>query len=275
MARRGRLQLEGYFYHIIARGQRKNPLFFSPDDMRIFISYLKKQLEDTDLEIFAYCIMRNHYHILLRLKSDPIYNLIHPLHTRYAILFNSKNNTTGHVFQDRPLSLIVLSRDYLYTILYYIHNNPVKARIVIRPEDYEFSSASVYKGKRPPKWLTVLTDYEEKLFDAGKLYNFTHEYIGTAQEYKTISKRADRINRLSGNRRNIKKQINKAIENVLNKHNITLHQFKTLKYRKNSKLKVSIISELYSKGLTQAEIARNLNYTKPAIHYILSKRDGG
>ncbi|MFO8062248.1 MAG: hypothetical protein R6U31_04920, partial [bacterium] len=139
----------------------------------------------------------------------------------------------------------------------------------------EFSSASVYKGKRPPKWLTVLTDYEEKLFDAGKLYNFTHEYIGTAQEYKTISKRADRINRLSGNRRNIKKQINKAIENVLNKHNITLHQFKTLKWSRESNIRDTIIFELFSKGLTQAEISRSLDYSKSSIHHILSKRDGG
>ena len=136
MPRIARIDLEGYWYHVISRGQRKNPLFFSPADMDKYLELLNDLLNRFDHDLGAYCLMRNHPHLMIKRNKIPLSRLIHNLNTQYALYFNDKYNLVGHVFQSRPKCLIILDENYLYNDLFYIHRNPEKAGIVDDLKDY-------------------------------------------------------------------------------------------------------------------------------------------
>ena len=125
-----------YFYHITCRGQRKNPLFFSDDDFNAYYSIINNVAQDMDMEIYGYCLMRNHVHLLLRRRENSLEHFFRLVNTRYAMYFNEKYDLVGRVFQGRFKSSTVLDEQYLFYILHYIHNNPVKANLVEHPEDY-------------------------------------------------------------------------------------------------------------------------------------------
>ncbi|MCD6579074.1 transposase, partial [bacterium] len=122
MPRRARIDLKNYWYHVISRGQRKNPLFFSEEDMLQYIKILIELLNKFDIILGAFCLMRNHVHLLLFRRNDSLYQFMHLLNTRYALYFNKKYKLVGHVFQGRYVSKIVLDARYLNYLVYYINN---------------------------------------------------------------------------------------------------------------------------------------------------------
>ncbi|MDY6787079.1 MAG: transposase, partial [candidate division WOR-3 bacterium] len=131
MTREARHDQKGYFYHIFVRGQRKNPLFFSNDDMGAFVNILKQVLDETDIELHAYCLMRNHFHLLVYRKNTSLAQFMNKLLTRYALYFNNKYDLTGHVYQGRFGSKPIPNEGFnLPRVINYMHYNPVDAGIV-------------------------------------------------------------------------------------------------------------------------------------------------
>jgi len=107
MSRKARFDKEGYYFHLICRGQRKNPLFFSKRDMQKYIKILNQIQQEYDLEVFAFCLMRNHVHFLVRRNSQGLHKFMQRLNTKYALYFNKKYNVVGYVFQGRYKSVIL------------------------------------------------------------------------------------------------------------------------------------------------------------------------
>ena len=132
------------FYHIVARGIGKQIIFEEENDYLLFLGLLKKYLKEEDAVLQAYCLMDNHFHLLLKIDSG-MDRLMKKISTAYVFYFNNKYERVGHLFQDRYRSIPVEDDSSLLSVVRYIHNNPAKAGIC--PADrYRWSSWSAYTG---------------------------------------------------------------------------------------------------------------------------------
>ena len=121
MAYPPRLFVEGYWYHVYTRGQRQEPLYFSPLDRIAYLSFLDRELERRGGVIGSYCLMTNHVHLLIRMGQTDLGKIFKAVHMKYAKYFNLKRKTKGHVFQGRPGMKIILDDSYLLQVVGYIH----------------------------------------------------------------------------------------------------------------------------------------------------------
>ena len=154
MARPLRIEYEGAFYHVFSRGNKKQAVFRTNRDRRTFLDALARMVERFDVSIFAYVLMDNHYHLLIRTNRPNLSKSMHWLGTTYTTLFNLTNVQTGHLFQGRFKSLLVENEAYLLQLSYYIHRNPLRAGLVNRLIDYPWSSYPIYAyHRRAPNWL--------------------------------------------------------------------------------------------------------------------------
>lgn len=129
------------FFHIYNRGNRKKKLFHSEKDYNVFLGLLSKYLNIyRHTNLFAYCLMPNHFHLLLKTSSETqdLVKLMHRCMTSYAIYFNKKYQQTGHVFENRYKSKYLPKEKDVRRILEYITENPIKAELCRNPEDYKW-----------------------------------------------------------------------------------------------------------------------------------------
>ena len=149
MPRANRLRSQSGIYHVILRGVNKQRIFENPSDYeafsRIMLNVRDKDTQQNPLSepnffLYAYCIMDNHVHLLIQPNIAELSNIMKRIMTSYAIRFNFTYERVGHLFQDRYKSEPVEDAKYFYTLLQYIHNNPVKAGICSAPDKYQYSS---------------------------------------------------------------------------------------------------------------------------------------
>ena len=144
MPRQARVKGEFSSYHIIQRGNDKKEIFLSDNDKRKFISILQKAKTKYNFLIYAYCLMDNHVHLLIKDNGNDISKVIKSINVSYVLYFNRKYHRCGHLFQNRFISDIIKDDRQLMSVSKYIHNNPVKAKMVQRPEAYLWSSYYSY-----------------------------------------------------------------------------------------------------------------------------------
>lgn len=140
IARKLREWYPGAIYHLMHRGVRRTEIFSDETDYHVFLEILKVALDKYQCKIHAYCMMTNHIHLLLETSEDEIGRFMKCLSERYAMYFNHKYQYRGHLFESRYKSCLVKEDSYFLQTSRYIHLNPVKARIVVKPEDYRWSS---------------------------------------------------------------------------------------------------------------------------------------
>ena len=131
-------------YHIIARGINKQDIFLDNDDKDNFYKMIKLTKEKYNFELYAFALMNNHIHFTIFDKHDEMSKIMHRICTIYAMYFNKKYERVGHVFQNRFKSFPIESEEYLWQCFYYIHLNPVKAKITGKMNRYQYSSAQEY-----------------------------------------------------------------------------------------------------------------------------------
>jgi putative transposase len=144
MPRAARIKSETGIYHIMLRGINRQNIFNDEEDNEKFIEALKKSKEISNFEIYAYCLMGNHVHIVIYEREEGIDQIIKRIGTRYAYWYNKKYERMGHLFQDRYKSEPVEDNAYFLTVLRYILRNPIKAGLCKRIEEYKWSSYSEY-----------------------------------------------------------------------------------------------------------------------------------
>jgi len=149
MARMARIVIPNIPHHITQRGNRSQKVFFSDKDKVSYLNLLHKHAQDAGLSLWAYCLMDNHVHLIaVPEKEDSLAKGIGGTHKYYTRMINFRENWRGYLWQGR-FSSFPLDERYLYAAIRYIERNPVRAGIVKRAQDYEFSSAKahVYKTK--------------------------------------------------------------------------------------------------------------------------------
>lgn len=152
--RHERIKYAGAAYHIMNRGAGGKLIYSSDADKLLFLSILQRVRTKYSIDIFAYCLMNNHYHLLVRTPLANISPAMCLLNGYYAKKYNLKMGTTGPLFGGRFLSPIIVTDPYLLQASKYIHLNPVAAGIVSRPEDYHWSSYQHFTNpKSTCSWL--------------------------------------------------------------------------------------------------------------------------
>ena len=147
MPRGSREKCNCSIYHISVRGNNKQSIFCDDEDRVEYLKRLKRYKERYMVDIYAYCLMTNHIHLLIFDNDQDISKFMQGLNLSYAIYFNNKYNYTGHLFQERFSSQLVKNEAYLIYVSKYIHRNPIKAQLVQQPEAYKWSSYTVYLGE--------------------------------------------------------------------------------------------------------------------------------
>jgi putative transposase len=146
-----RIDIPGLVYHVISRGVKRLPIFQGDHDRQAFLRLLSQTRHEFPFRLHAYCLMTNHYHLLLQTLEHSLSKTMQYFKTIYAKRFNREIGHVGHVFQGRFHSIPVQEDAYFITVARYIHLNPVKAGIVARPEDYAWSNyGRLIRGEADP-----------------------------------------------------------------------------------------------------------------------------
>jgi len=146
MARVARVVVAGYPHHITQRGNRQQDVFLTDGDRAAYLRFLKKYSEIHGLAIWAYCLMSNHVHLVGVPARDVSLGLaMRDAHTVYSMWFNSRTELSGHVWQGRFYSC-PLDEHHLWAAVRYVERNPVRAGLVERAEEYQWSSARSHCG---------------------------------------------------------------------------------------------------------------------------------
>jgi len=144
MGRPLRIDFKGAVHHVIAKGNRGNLIFENNYDRRKFLFILSDLIKKYKFILYAYCLMDNHFHLLVETGHYSLSEMMRQLLTRYAVYYNKKKNISGHLFGDRYKSILVDKDNYFITVLRYIHRNPTKAHLVKDIANYRWSSYKDY-----------------------------------------------------------------------------------------------------------------------------------
>ncbi len=187
MARPVRIIYPGAYYHVTSRGNERRDVFKSKRDREKFLSYLESATERYNAKIHVYCLMSNHYHLLLETPDGNLPEIMHHINGAYTTYFNVKRKRTGHLFQGRYKAILIEADAYATELSRYIHLNPVRVGIVSHPEEFVWSSYRDYTTKRStPPWLKtdfILGYFAAKPVESREKYRaFVEDMLGKKSE---------------------------------------------------------------------------------------------
>ena len=137
MPRQARIDLAGYMYHVISRGNERRKIFLKKEDYEDFLSRLKIALNKTGCKCLAWCLMPNHFHLLILRGKNPLSELMSRLMTGYAVNFNIRHKRVGHLFQNRYKAILCDKEEYFKELISYIHLNPLRAKLISNLKELE------------------------------------------------------------------------------------------------------------------------------------------
>jgi len=154
MARPLRLEFAGALYHVTSRGDRREDIYLTDNDRNAYLEILGEVCERYNWIIHAYCLMDNHYHILIETPDSNLSKGMRQLNGVYTQYFNRTHKRVGHVYQGRYVAIIIQKETYLLEVARYVVLNPVRARMVRTAKDWPWSSYRATSGHIcPPVWL--------------------------------------------------------------------------------------------------------------------------
>lgn len=156
MSRPLRLEFAGALYHLTSRGDHREKIYLDDDDRRTFLDLLGKETLQQHWLCYAYCLMDNHYHVLIETPEPNLVRGMRRLNGVYTQSFNRRHGRVGHVFQGRYKAILVDKENYLLELCRYIVLNPVRAKIVTAAAKWPWSSYRATAGESAcPKWLAA------------------------------------------------------------------------------------------------------------------------
>ncbi len=237
MARKPRIEKNG-FYHVLNRGVARSFIFKNEQDYLKFLEILQEASQDYDFEIYSYCLMGNHYHLLIKIKKENLSTIMQKVNSRYSIYFNHKYKRVGPLWQGRFKSWFVYDEVYLKTLVRYIEFNPIKAKIVNEIGIYRWSMSSCnFKLSMLNFELIDITDFDTKFNN--------NEEMRVEELFKS----------------KFKIEENKTIKKIELK---SIGSYFELNEDRELAIYLAVID-----GYTQSDIAKHLNLSNVAISKIL------
>jgi len=266
MPRQRRAYSSTQIYHIMVRGNAGRDIFLDDDDKKQFLRILSRKKRQTEFKLYAFCLMKNHFHLSLKEGNENISNIMKRINTTYAVYFNKKYQLAGHLFQNRFKSENVENDAYLISLIRYIHQNPVKAGIALSPEEYPWSSCFYYffPGKNIYKLLDIedilkifsydIEEAKEQFKGFSQKEETTHKFI----EYKDKNEQPKQIN--------TEKKFTNFVNKFVDEHKIFLQD---LFKRENKSIRDQLILKLKDESIfSNKEIAEFLGITRGIIQNI-------
>ena len=255
MARRPRIETAGY-YHIVNRGVDKMNIFRQRDDYDYFEELMCFHMKSHGITLHNYCLMSNHYHLLIETSTDNLSKFMRQLNMNYAIYFNKKYKRVGHLWQGRFKSWFVTNEAYLYTLMLYIEQNPLKANMVQELEAYPYSSYHYFlDADNIPECLQQSWIVQNHKNDTEAIKALLNSTIDTSQldEMKKASSLAEASN--------VKKKPDIAkLRNMLEKE-------------KDKKERNKQIVKAYQQGYSQHMIAKVLELNQATVQRIIKRTE--
>jgi REP element-mobilizing transposase RayT len=253
MPRKPRIEIAGY-YHIINRGVDQRVIFKEAKDYEQFEELMCFYAQCFDIVLHNYCLMGNHYHLLIEIKKENLSKFMRQLNMNYAIYFNKKYKRSGHLWQGRFKSWYVTDEAYLYTLMCYIEQNPIKANIVKDIKEYPYSSYHYFLNyKNIPECLQNAWIVQNHRDDTEAIEAFLTNPVDTTQlqELKKASSLVEASNI------DIKPKIEDL---VIMFENIT-----------QTKERNEIIHKAYKQGYSQHMIAQVLGLAQSTVNGIVKR----
>ncbi len=194
MPRTARIVIPGIPHHVIQRGNRRQDVFFDADDYRMYLSFLRDQAEAGHFQIAAYCLMKNHVHLVVVPTREDGLRAIGKAHRRYAAYLNRKKEWTGYLWQGRFASYPMDER-YSYEAIRYVEMNPVRAGICKHPAEYRWSSARQRIGKASehdliasslPSSQFAVQDWERYWQESMEQFEVVQEFMDNERSLKPL-----------------------------------------------------------------------------------------
>lgn len=259
-------------YHIIQRGNERKNIFLCDEDRYKFLDTLERMKKKYNFELQAYCLMDNHVHLLINDNGNDISKIIKSINISYAYYFNKVYRRIGHLFQDRFGSEVIENDKYHITVSAYIHDNPVRAGMVKKPEDYYWSSMNVYMGKKnkgelvePEQILNNFSTVRKKAMQ--EYYEYVRMFEAVEGLVMDVEEDLLQVRRQSAEYLETREEARKKLEDELKRRNSKMEDMKkdkTLRkemmeiLRKNSALTLAEIGELCG-GFSVPTVSVTLN----------------
>jgi len=255
MPRKPRIEIAGY-YHIVNRGVEQRIVFKEADDYEYFEELLCFYAKSYHIILHNYCLMGNHYHLLIEIQQENLSKFMKQLNANYAIYFNKKYKRSGHLWQGRFKSWYVTDEAYLYTLMNYIEQNPLKANMVQDLGEYPYSSYHYFLvSSTVPECLEkswIMQNYKNDV-EAIKAFLNASVDMSVLQELKKASTLIEAPN--------IEKKPN---EEVLKKRLLSVQS----KQERNR-----AILKAYKQGYSQHMIAKVLGLAQPTVNVIIHRTE--
>lgn len=156
MSRPLRIEFPGALYHVTSRGDGREAIFMDDDDRHLFLGVFSEIIRDFNWVVHAYCLMDNHYHLIIETQGGNLSKGMRQLNGVYTQRFNRRHKRVGHVFQGRYKAILVQKDSYLMELARYVVLNPVRAEMVRQVEGWPWSSYRATAGiSTAPSWLTT------------------------------------------------------------------------------------------------------------------------
>jgi REP element-mobilizing transposase RayT len=282
MARPLRIEYQGAVYHITSRGNAKKPIFKDNEDREVFLSILEKVNERYNFICHAYCLMNNHYHLIIETPDGNLSKGMRQLNGVYTQTFNKRHKRSGHIFQGRYKAILIQKESHLLEVCRYIVLNPVRAKSVKKPIEWKWSS---YRGtagiEKPHSCLTrdwILGQFSGSCKQAEKRYReFVEAGIGKKDLWKEVKNQS-----ILGKKEFVEGLIRyvKGLEDIkeiprrqryANRPNLeTFFNKNILNNKHKKKLKIKEAIERY--GYTQKEVADYLGVHYSTISRVVNKK---
>ncbi|MBS1258199.1 MAG: Chromosomal replication initiator protein DnaA [Candidatus Scalindua arabica] len=188
MSRPLRIQYSGAWYHVMNRGRRREAIFPKKEDYIAFVEVLKESVSLWNIKISAYCLMPNHYHLLLQTPEGNLSRCMRHINGVYTQRYNRRNRHDGQLFRGRYKSILLDSDNYLTVLVRYIHRNPLRAKMVNRLEDYAWSSHNGYLSKSSKwHWLNKEAFFQSLTDDKSKRLREYKEFIDEEDSKEVVT----------------------------------------------------------------------------------------
>ena len=275
MGRKPRLEYPGGVYHIIQRGNNREYIFGNDHDKRFIIDLIKEYRDKLKFDLYGYVIMSNHYHLILKLSDVPLQDIMHRINNKYSRNFNKTYNRTGHVFENRYKGILVIDDKYLLSLLRYVHQNPVLARMCKWVSDYPWSSDRLYRLNNKSNGIVnidfILDIFTKDRVDAIKSYiDFMDENkkedIGVFEDADVIGAVNTRV--IDEYIKSDTKSLDKILKDVTEDETLYNNIKEGSRKRNLSRYKKEFIDIATKSGYTMEEIGKSISISATAIFKI-------
>ncbi len=278
MGRKPRIEFKGGVYHVIQRGNNREYIFKHKENKSYLVELLKEYKKIMNYHIYGFVFMDNHYHVIIRTLDARLQEIMHRVNNKYSKYYNYKNKRTGHVFEKRYKGILVKDEKYLLSLLRYIHQNPVRAKMCKRVKDYRWSSDSYYRKNKQNEIVDIdyiLNIFSNKRNEAIKYYirfmdademeeGEVFEEVSSIGENKSIN--IDEIIQSIH-----KKSLNEILLGVTQNQTIYDDIKRGSRKRNLTNFKKKYIEQALDSNYTMKEIGENILVSEAAIYKMINK----